>query len=87
LGDRSHDASGYARLAAPLRLISLADDTDFAPRAAVQSLASLYPASQVEHLEVQPRDHGLTRIGHFGFFRPQAQALWPLALDALAAAT
>ena len=82
--DRTHDASGYARLAAPLRLISLADDADFAPRAAVQALAELYPAARAEHLPLRPRDHGLTRIGHFGFFRPQAQALWPLALDALA---
>jgi predicted alpha/beta hydrolase len=81
-GDRSVDASGYSRLAAPLRFISL-DDDDYAPRPAVQALIGLYPAARSEPLHVVPREHGAARIGHFGFFRqPQ---LWPLALDWLAA--
>jgi predicted alpha/beta hydrolase len=83
LDDRTHDAAGYARLTAPLALISLADDTDFAPRAAVESLRALYPAARSEHQHVEPRAHGLARVGHFGFFRPPASALWPLALDFL----
>jgi predicted alpha/beta hydrolase len=83
LDDSSADGAGYARVTAPLRFVSLADDTDYAPLEAVQSLMSMYPAATVDLRQVQPHEHGLTRIGHFGFFRPQAAALWPLALDFL----
>lgn len=81
--DSTVDASGYAQLKAPLRLISLADDQSYAPAAAVDALAGLYPAARCERLHVEPREHGLARIGHFGFFRQRA--LWPLAFDWLAA--
>jgi predicted alpha/beta hydrolase len=81
--DRSVETSGYGRVAAPLRFISLADDHDYAPAAAVKALMALYPAARGEHLHVVPREHGVERIGHFGFFRHPR--LWPLALDWLAA--
>jgi predicted alpha/beta hydrolase len=81
--DPTVDASGYARVKAPLRLISLADDSNYAPGAAVDALAALYPAARCDRLHAAPQAHGLARIGHFGFFRQQA--LWPLALDWLAA--
>jgi predicted alpha/beta hydrolase len=77
--DPTVDASGYAQLKAPLRLISLADDQTYAPATAVDALAELYPAARCERLHVEPREHGLAHIGHFGFFRQRA--LWPLAFD------
>jgi len=81
--DSTVDASGFGRLKAPLRLISLADDQAYAPARAVDALAALYAAARCERLHVEPQDHGLARIGHFGFFRHGA--LWPPAFDWLIA--
>lgn len=30
---------------------------------------------------LHPAEHGLTEIGHMGFFRRRAQGLWPIALE------
>ena len=79
--DASIDVSGYGRLNAPLRLLSFADDVDYAPRSAVEALLQLYPAAASELLHVEPRTHGLGRVGHFGFFNARNRALWPLAFD------
>ncbi len=54
---------------ARLRLISFTDDLDFGPRKGVDRLAGYYPNAAIERLHVAPRDWGLQRIGHFGFFR------------------
>lgn len=50
----------------------------------MQALAALYPAATCEHLHVVPHEHGLDRVGHFGFFLTRNRALWPLALEWLA---
>lgn len=60
-----------------LRLVAIADDEQFAPQAAVQALAGFYDNADVEVRTLQPRDHGLKRIGHFGFFRADMpRAAW-----------
>jgi predicted alpha/beta hydrolase len=67
---------GYRK---PVRLLAIEDD-DFAPVAAVQALAPLYGA-EAQVGVIRPREHGLRRLGHFGFFRKSApQALWDDAL-------
>jgi predicted alpha/beta hydrolase len=76
--------AGFSAVRAPLKFLSFADDTDYAPRAAVDALVRTYDGAASEHQHIEPRAHGLARIGHFGFFRPSSQALWPLALDWLA---
>jgi len=36
----------------------------------------------VDYRVLEAAQHGLPRIGHFGFFKPQGEtALWPLAAD------
>jgi predicted alpha/beta hydrolase len=79
--ERTLDAGGYARVGAPLRFLSLADDVGYAPWPAVEALRRIYRAAPTEHVVVQPRAHGLDEVGHFGFFRARARPLWPLALD------
>ncbi|NLG77200.1 MAG: alpha/beta hydrolase, partial [Xanthomonadaceae bacterium] len=36
----------------------------------------------IEYRRIAPRDIGVTKIGHFGFFRPQFQeSLWPIVKE------
>ena len=65
-----------AALRCPVRAYSFDDDTFYAPRAAVEAFTAMLGATAVEHRHVVPDEHGLRRIGHFGFFSPRARALW-----------
>lgn len=66
-----------AAFRAPLRLMAMADDLIYAPRAAAQGLLDLYPNARKELVWVEPRDANAGRIGHFGFFRERFRAtLW-----------
>jgi predicted alpha/beta hydrolase len=77
-------ADRYARFAAPLRAYAFSDDP-FAPLHAVHKLLELYPASRGEVRAMTPRDLGVSRIGHFGFFREQFRdTLWREAGEWLA---
>jgi predicted alpha/beta hydrolase len=74
----------YARFAAPLRAYAFSDDP-FGPLGAVKKLLELYPRSPSEVRHLTPRDLGVRRIGHFGFFREQFRdTLWPEAREWLA---
>lgn len=71
----------YRRVSAPLRAYAIGDDA-FAPRRAVAALLELYPGARGEIREVQPRELGVTGIGHFGFFREAFRdSLWREAAD------
>lgn len=60
--------------------IGFSDDA-FATEAGTRRLLSGFPALHTQSLRIAPRDVGLVRIGHFGFFRRSAeQALWPIVL-------
>jgi predicted alpha/beta hydrolase len=67
-----------AALRRPALLVSISDDA-FATAAGVRRLMAYYPRlSPVQHLQFTPADAGVSRIGHFGFFRRQAgSVLWP----------
>lgn len=70
------------RFTAPLRLYSIADDQVYAPLAAAQALFGLYPNARHEMKRVHPRDLGVERVGHFGFFRERFRdSLWRDAAD------
>ncbi len=78
--------AGFARVAAPFRAHSFSDDW-YAPRRAVDALLGFYANARAEHHHVTPRELGVARIGHFGFFRDgPTQALWAETADWLAAA-
>lgn len=70
------------RFEAPLRLIAMADDRLYAPRAAAEALLELYPEARRELIWLDPGDVGAERIGHFGFFRERfRENLWRDAAD------
>jgi predicted alpha/beta hydrolase len=78
--------ASFERVAAPLRAYSFSDDR-YAPRRAVDALLGFYANARAEHHHVAPRDLGVERIGHFGFFRDgPTQTLWTETADWLAAA-
>ncbi|MEW6270050.1 MAG: hypothetical protein AB1689_12225, partial [Thermodesulfobacteriota bacterium] len=66
----------FDRLAAPALAYSFADDL-LAPRRAVDRLLASQPRLEVVRRHLSPRDLGLGRIGHFGFFRHDLSgSLW-----------
>lgn len=64
----------------PIFSMGFSDDS-FAPRPATEALLGFYPNAQSELRLVSPRDVGVERIGHFGFFRESfRETLWPTTL-------
>lgn len=77
-------SEAFARFAAPLRAY-VADDDAFAPPRAAAALLELYSGAHPELRAISPRDVGVDRIGHFGFFRERfRETLWREAADWLA---
>jgi predicted alpha/beta hydrolase len=67
----------HAEITGQALVIAIADDA-FATEAGTRRLLGYYPGLRVTYERVAPVDIGLKRIGHFGFFRRQAEAmLWP----------
>ncbi|WP_340063507.1 serine aminopeptidase domain-containing protein [Ascidiimonas aurantiaca] len=53
----------------------------FAPKEAIEWLASRYSSAQVENRYIIPENEGLPEIGHFGFFRENfRKSLWASSL-------
>lgn len=83
---RPRGGRAFARWRGPLRSYAFADDF-YAPVAGVRTLTAFYAAARAEVRVVSPRELGVGRIGHFGFFRPRfAATLWAEAGDWLVAA-
>jgi len=54
-------------------------DDAFATEAGARRLLSAYPRLQPQLRLIAPSEAGMTKIGHFGFFRQEAEMLlWPL---------
>jgi predicted alpha/beta hydrolase len=69
----------YATLTTPILSLSFSDDEYMSARN-IESLHSFYAASAREMRRFHPRDIGIKRIGHFGFFRRSlGERLWPQA--------
>jgi len=59
-------------------LVIVISDDAFATEAGTRRLLGFYPRLRVTYERITPAAIGLKRIGHFGFFRRQAEAmLWP----------
>lgn len=70
------DWDGHRRIRAPVYSIGTSDD-GYAPEAARRWLLDRYGGEQKIFVTVDPREHGIGRIGHFGFFRKRLAApLW-----------
>ena len=73
LGDDTLPLDRYQRFDAPVLAYSF-DDDNWGTARAVDAMMSAYP--NLERRHAVPTDYGLEAIGHFGYFRPQAKALW-----------
>ncbi|SEO28982.1 Predicted alpha/beta hydrolase [Duganella sp. CF517] len=75
-----------AQLRIPLLVVSF-DDDPWANASAVQMLISPLKNAQLEHWHLNPRDVGLTSVGHMGFFKKRSeQQLWGRVANWLLAA-
>lgn len=82
LDDQSLPLERYQSFDAPVLAYSI-DDDKWGTAASVDAMMGAYP--NLERRHVLPRDVGLERLGHFGFFRPKASALWDEPIDWLRA--
>ncbi len=73
LGDTSLPLERYDEFAAPVLAYSI-DDDKWGTARSVDAMMSAYPNLERRHIE--PTSHGIESLGHFGYFRPQAQRLW-----------
>ena len=69
------DWSGHAAFAAPLLGVGF-DDDPIAPPRAVDALHVRYGTPSKRRRQVRAEELGLSRLGHFGFFRSTAEPLW-----------
>ena len=68
----------YATAGYPVLALSFADD-ELLLDAGSRLLHGAYRRRPVDYRVIEAAHHGLPRIGHFGFFKPQSEAgLWPL---------
>lgn len=68
--------AGFQAVRAPIRSYSFSDDR-FAPLAAVEGLLAFFRHAPVERRHLRPADLGVSRVGHWGFFRDGfRETLW-----------
>ncbi|HEU0225072.1 MAG TPA: alpha/beta fold hydrolase [Steroidobacteraceae bacterium] len=76
----------YRQVRLPLLSLSFTDDEYMSERN-VAVLHGFYENARRDMRRMTPRELGVSRIGHFGFFRPRAgERLWPVLLDWVEAA-
>jgi predicted alpha/beta hydrolase len=81
LGEGEHYRAAFKRVAIPIRGYSFEDDP-MITRPAIDHLHSFYGGAQVERRHLLPRDVGVDRVGHFGYFsRTHRDTLWRESLD------
>lgn len=70
------DSARYARLRMPALVLEFSDD-GFAPPATVSALLAEMPGLDVTRRRIEPREAGVSRLGHLGFFhRSHKDTLW-----------
>lgn len=68
--------SQFSAVRTPIQAINAVDDK-WAMLRSRDAFMQFYAASVVECVDLVPQDIGLREIGHMGYFRSRAQALWP----------
>ncbi|MGY3446293.1 MULTISPECIES: alpha/beta hydrolase family protein [unclassified Bradyrhizobium] len=77
--------ANFAKFNGKLRAFSVTDDT-WATRPAVELLCSAFTSVTPEIVSIRPADAGVSKIGHFGFFRSEHRdTLWRGAAEWLEA--
>jgi predicted alpha/beta hydrolase len=69
-------------ITAPVLNLSFTDDP-IATDANVDDLLRLFPRASIDKRRVRPADVGMRAVGHVGYFRRSASALWPIVADFL----
>ena len=75
-----NELSGFARATAPIFAANATDDAWAPPRSRDAFMAG-YHNAHVETRDLLPAAYGLKRIGHIGYFRSEASALWAEVAD------
>lgn len=77
-GESAAVRAELARTRLPLTVLSMSDD-ELMTWEGTRALFGLYRSAHVDYRRITPAEHGLPRIGHFGFFRERMRdSLWPL---------
>ncbi|MFB6347731.1 MAG: hypothetical protein ABEK50_18600, partial [bacterium] len=77
LGDESlNGRERYDRFSAPILAYSFEDDI-WGYRKAVDRMMSEYSGARLHRVHLDPEQVGVESIGHFGFFKPRLEDLWP----------
>lgn len=72
-------AAGFGMVSAPIMAVNAVDDL-WAPPNSRDAFMRGYRNAPWFGLDLDPAASGLGKIGHMGYFRPQAQPLWTAAL-------
>ncbi len=78
--EQAHLAAEFATVTIPIRAINARDDA-WAPPSSRDAFMAAYSKASVEAITIEPASLGMPSIGHMGYFRPQAHALWQETLD------
>ena len=78
LGDHTLPLDRFKQFKAPVLACSFEDDSWGNPKA-VKAMMCAYP--NVQYWHISPKEHGIGRLGHVGFFRDKAGPLWSNLLD------
>jgi predicted alpha/beta hydrolase len=75
-GDRTLESvQNFPHFTAPILAYSFSDDV-WGSKQSVDAMMSYYTAASLERRHVSPEDLGVDKIGHIGYFKPMARALW-----------
>lgn len=70
----------YKTVKTPIRAVNSVDDL-WAPPLSRDAFMKAYTQAPVELVDLKPSEIGMQSIGHMGYFRPQAQAIWEQTLQ------
>jgi len=81
LGAEPAAKEAYAALSCPMLSLFFADD-ELLQESGARWLHGAYSQAQLEYRVINAADLGVSRIGHFGFFKSrQGLSLWPIVSD------
>ncbi len=71
----------YASLSFPMYLVNFSDD-EWSTQDSIDDVANLYTNCQLERNYVNPKEIGLKKVGHMGFFSPRCkETLWKTSFN------
>jgi len=71
----------FEQYSSKMCFVVIKDDLDFAPEKSVKALQKLYTSANSKRHMIDPKEFGIKKIGHFGFFKRQHKTtLWPESL-------